>query len=171
MINNIFRYFYTKQFFLWVTIRTFFWSRLFKKFGKNSFIFGRVNIFYPENVTFGNYSALDEGVILNARAPIEIGNHVHVSPGAFVTTGSMNVYQKYPNRQRILKPIKIGSGTWIAAQAIIFPGVNIGENVVVSANSVVNKDIPDNAIVSGSPAKIVAYLPYKNETKVKSRSN
>lgn len=171
IIKKIFRYFYNKQYFLWVTTRTFFWSRLFKEFGKDSFIFGKITVFYPENVMFGENSVMDEGVILNARALIDIGDHVHVSPGVVITTGSMRLDQKYPDRDRVIKPIQICYGSWIATQSIILPGVTIGKNSVISANSLVNKDVPENAIVAGSPAKIVGYLPYKNEKKNKNRSN
>ena len=117
-INTVFRYFYNKQYFIWVTIRTFFWSRLFKKFGRDSFIFGKVTVFYPENVSFGSHSALDEGVILHAKAPIEIGDDVHMSPGVVLTTGSRQLDEAFPGRKRVAKPIKVGSGTWIATQAI-----------------------------------------------------
>lgn len=158
IISTIFRYFYNKQYFLWVTLRIFFWSRLFKKFGKESHIFGRITVFYPQNVTMGDRSALDEGVILNARAPIEIGDDVHMSPGVVITTGSVQLNMPFPHRQKSIQSIKIGSGTWIATQSIILPGVTIGKNCVISANSLVNKDIPENAVVSGSPAVIVGYL-------------
>lgn len=171
LISTIFRYFYNKQYFLWVTTRTFFWSKLFRKFGANSHIFGRITVFYPENVVFGNNSALDEGVILHAKAPIEIGDDVHMSPGVVLTTGSRQLDEAFPNRKRIAKPIKIGSGTWIATQAIIVPGITIGKNSVISANSLVNKDVPDNAVVAGSPAKIVGFLPYRYGKKDKDRLN
>lgn len=169
-ISTVLRYFYNKQYFLWVTTRTFFWSLLFKKFGKDSHIFGRVTVFYPENVSMGKNSALDEGVILNARAPIEMGDHVHLSPGVVITTGSMQLNNRYPNRERLVKPIKIGFGSWIATQAIILPGITIGKNCVVSANSLVNRDVPDNAVVAGSPARIVGFLPYSYGKKDKNRS-
>lgn len=170
IVTRLFRYFYVKQYFLWVTTRTFFWSRLFKKFGLGSHIFGRVTVFYPENVEFGNNSALDEGVILHARAPIEIGDDVHMSPGVVLTTGSRQLDEPFPNRKRIARPIKIGSGTWIATQAVVLPGITIGKNCIVSANSLVNKDVPDNAVVAGSPARIVGFLPYSYGKKDKNRS-
>lgn len=51
--------------------------------------------------------------------------------------------------------IRIGKSVWIAAGAIISGGVTIGDGVIVMANSVVTKDVPDHAIVAGTPAKIV----------------
>ena len=51
--------------------------------------------------------------------------------------------------------IIIGSGTWIASGAIILGNVTIGNNVIVAASSLVNKDVPDFAIIAGIPAKII----------------
>jgi acetyltransferase-like isoleucine patch superfamily enzyme len=55
-------------------------------------------------------------------------------------------------------PIVINRNVWIGSNATILPGVTIGENAVVAAASVVTKDVPDNSIVVGSPARVVRYL-------------
>ncbi|MHA7220432.1 DapH/DapD/GlmU-related protein [Arthrobacter sp. MDT1-48-3] len=55
-------------------------------------------------------------------------------------------------------PIVLGANVWIGANATILPGVTIGRNAVVAAAAVVTKDVPDNAIVVGSPAKVVRYV-------------
>jgi acetyltransferase-like isoleucine patch superfamily enzyme len=54
--------------------------------------------------------------------------------------------------------IKILEGSWIGAGAVILPGVTIGKNSVVAANSLVRKSIPDNCVAGGIPAKIIKYL-------------
>ncbi len=59
--------------------------------------------------------------------------------------------------------IKIGNDVWIGMGAFIMPGVTIGNGVVVGANSVVTKDVPDYAIVGGSPASIIK-MKYDQET-------
>lgn len=53
------------------------------------------------------------------------------------------------------KPVLIKKNAWIGARAIIMPGVTIGENAVVGSGSVVTKDVPDNTIVVGNPARIL----------------
>lgn len=55
----------------------------------------------------------------------------------------------------ILKPVRISNNVWIGAGATILPGVNIGENAIIAAASVVAKDVPPNCIVAGNPAKII----------------
>jgi acetyltransferase-like isoleucine patch superfamily enzyme len=51
--------------------------------------------------------------------------------------------------------VRIGSGSWLGANAVILPGTTIGEHVVVAAGAVVRGDIPDHCVVAGVPAKIV----------------
>ncbi|HAX1042357.1 TPA: sugar O-acetyltransferase, partial [Enterococcus faecium] len=58
-------------------------------------------------------------------------------------------------RGLLVKPIHIKKNAWIGAGATILPGVTIGENAIVAANATVTKDVPDNTIVAGIPAKIV----------------
>ena len=60
------------------------------------------------------------------------------------------------------KPITIGNNVWIAAGAIICPGVTIGDNTVIGAGSVVTRDIPANVLACGVPCKVVKSL---NETE------
>ena len=56
------------------------------------------------------------------------------------------------------KPIRIKYGVWVGACETILPGVTVGKYAIVGANSVVSKDIPDYAVMVGSPAKVIKYL-------------
>lgn len=59
-------------------------------------------------------------------------------------------------RHRLLvKPVVIRCNAWIGAGAMILPGVTVGENAIVAAGAVVTKDVPDNAVVAGVPAKVL----------------
>lgn len=53
------------------------------------------------------------------------------------------------------KPVTIGNNVWIGGRAVINPGVTIGDNVVVASGAVVTKDVPDNVVVGGNPARII----------------
>jgi len=54
--------------------------------------------------------------------------------------------------------VRIGDDVWIGGNVTIVPGVTIGQNVVVAAGAVVTKDVPDNVLVGGVPAKILKHL-------------
>ncbi len=56
------------------------------------------------------------------------------------------------------KPIKIGNDVWIGGGSIILPGVTIGNNVVIGAGSVVTKNIEDNVVIAGNPARVIRKL-------------
>ena len=56
------------------------------------------------------------------------------------------------------QPVVIGDDVWIGANAVILPGVTIGRHCVVAAGAVVTKDVPDNTVVGGVPAKIIKKL-------------
>lgn len=55
----------------------------------------------------------------------------------------------------VAKPVTIGDNVWIGGNSVICPGVKIGNNVVVAAGAVVTKNVPDNVVVGGNPAKII----------------
>ena len=59
------------------------------------------------------------------------------------------------NQGYTLKKVNIGNNVWIAANAIILPGVTIGQGAVVAAGSVVTKDVKPNTIVGGNPATFI----------------
>ncbi len=52
-------------------------------------------------------------------------------------------------------PVKIGNNVWVGAKATILRGITIGNNVIIGANAVVSKDIPDNSIAVGVPARVI----------------
>jgi len=88
---------------------------------------------------------------------IEIGNHVHITRGVnFIThDGSMWIFRDiYPDLD-IFGKIVINDNTFIGNNVTILPGVSIGKNCIVGANSVVTKSIPDNCVVAGNPAKYI----------------
>ena len=58
----------------------------------------------------------------------------------------------------IAKPVNIGNDVWIGANVTIVPGVTIGNNVIIAAGAVVTKDVPDNTLVGGIPARVIHKL-------------
>jgi acetyltransferase-like isoleucine patch superfamily enzyme len=87
------------------------------------------------------------------RGGLEIGNNVNLSGFSFFISQSHDVNDPYGHTE--LTKITIQDDAWIATNAMIMPGVNIGKGAVVAAGSVVVKDVPDYAIFAGNPAKQV----------------
>ncbi len=87
---------------------------------------------------------------------IEIGNHVQITSGVHIFThgGGQVLREKYPNYDSFGKVI-IGDNVYIGNNALIMPGITIGSNVIIGAGSVVTKNVPDNVVVAGNPAKII----------------
>lgn len=98
--------------------------------------------FMARNVSINPLVEIGDFCIINTGAIIEheciIGDAVHIGPGA-VLAGN----------------VKIGNCTFIGANAVIKQGISIGENVIVGAGSTVVKDIPDNQVWVGNPAKLL----------------
>ena len=93
-------------------------------------------------------------------APITIGDNVLLGPNVQLVTAThpLNPVERASGLE-LAFPITIGNHVWIGAGAIVLPGVTIGDNVVVGAGSVVTKDVPDNQVVAGNPARMIRKVP------------
>ena len=94
---------------------------------------------------------------------ISIGDNTTVSfDVAFVThDAATKVIRNLPGRNKetvIYAPIKIGKNCFIGCRSVILPGVTIGDNVIIGAGSIVNRDIPSNTVAAGSPCKEICSL-------------
>lgn len=88
---------------------------------------------------------------------ITLGNNVHITDGVkFITHdgGTLLYRNKIPDLE-ITKPITVGDNVYIGNNVIILPGVTIGSNVVIGAGAVVTKDIPNNSVAAGVPARVI----------------
>ncbi|MEI6522760.1 MAG: acyltransferase [Bacteroidota bacterium] len=147
-------------------LRIWYQKRNIGKIGKNSEIRPYVNIVGGKNVEIGKNVIVPGGTTIsclpgNYLSKVIIEDNVLLAPNVSIY-GSTHLYnninipiknQGYKHGTATLK-----EGCWIGINSVILPGVTIGKNSVVGANSVVNKDVPDFVIVAGSPAKIVKYL-------------
>lgn len=104
---------------------------------------------FPWKLSVGENSWIGEEAWLLNLDEIRVGANVNISQRAFLCTGSHDWTQ--PSFDLITKPIVIENGVWIGADVFIGPGVTIHENSVVTAGSVVTKDLPAGMICSGNP--------------------
>lgn len=114
-----------------------------------------------ENVFIWHNTILDGSAGLTISEGCQIGSHVaifthssHISIRLFGKHYSDECHGRIEDGY-ILKEVHVGSYTFIATGSVILPGVHIGKGCIVSANSLVNQDVPDYAIVQGNPAKII----------------
>jgi len=101
----------------------------------------------------GEYSFLqsDQGCSIIIGSNCAISHNVKVYTNSYVANQDFNV----ETRKTYSANVSIGNGVWIGVNVLINPGINIGNNSVVAANSVVTKDIPANSIYGGVPAKLL----------------
>ena len=86
--------------------------------------------------------------------PVTIGDYVMISPNTLISTVNHLISQRGRRAHLdIGQSVAIGSDIWIGGNVTILPGVTIGNNVIIAAGAVVTKDIPDNCLASGVPAR------------------
>ena len=108
-------------------------------------------------VNVGYNSFIGRRVTLDHSYPdyIFIGNNISLAGNNFILTHS-NPYKHFEKTfDSFVAPVVIKDGAWISLGAMILPGVTIGENAVIAAGAVVTKDIPENVIAGGVPAKVI----------------
>ena len=105
-----------------------------------------------ENVYIGQYTQIDDAYPEN----VYIEDNVSIVSNVSIVAHT-NPYPQFKNIvESSVSPVIIKEGAWIADGAIILRGVTIGKNAIVSAGTVVDKDVPDCSLVQGNPMKIVA---------------
>lgn len=136
-----------------------------KHLGENSKIMQGFNCDYGYNISIGNNSFINYNCVILDSSPVNIGNFVRIAPNVSIfSTYHPTTPQTRKDDVILSEPITILDNAWIGGGSVILAGVTIGENSVVGANSVVTKDVPDNVVVAGSPAKIIKQLE-KGENK------
>lgn len=106
------------------------------------------------NIFVGDLFLANYNVTVLDIMPARIGNYVMIGPNTLISTVN-HPLTPMGRRQSlgIAKPVTIGNDVWIGGNVTILPGVTIGNNCIIAAGAVVTKDVPDNTLVGGVPAK------------------
>lgn len=137
-------------------MRRLYFSNLINRLGKGAKIYGRIIVHFPENVIIGQNCTFNDGVVINARKSIFIGDNVRVSQHVIIETGYLEYRRTSDRKEHRAKPIVIHDNVWIASGARVLAGVTIGEGSIVACGAVVTKDVPPKSIAKGVPAQSLA---------------
>jgi len=120
---------------------------------------------YTPKITIGDFVNLNFDCHIGCVDEIFIGNNVLVASKVLIidhfhgeTTKESMILPPVQRNLVTKGPIKIGNNVWIGESAVIMPGVNLGDNCIVGANSVVTKSFENNVVIGGNPAKIIRYI-------------
>ena len=152
---------------------------LYQHRGKHSVIHRSARMDTPPYRLFslGNYSVIESFACINNAVgdviigdhtriglhntiigPVEIGNNVNLAQGITVTALNHNfsdINKRIDEQGVSTNPVTIEDDVWVGANAVILPGVTIGEHCVVAAGAIVTKDVPPHSLVAGVPAKVI----------------
>lgn len=162
LLRRVFWDFLYLPFFAWTPRPLWGWRRTLLRFfgariGREVHICPSAKITIPWNLTIGDQSAVGDGAILYALGAISIGQRVTISQHAHLCAGSHDYCD--PSMPLLKLPVSIGDDVWICAEAFVGPDVTIGARSIVAARAVVVKDVPEDLIVGGNPARLIKQRP------------
>ena len=117
-------------------------------------------VFTPLYINYGKHTKIGKNVFINFDCTfLDLGG-ITIEDGVLIAPKVSLLSEGHPIEPENRHSLKVGhihikKNAWIGANATILQGVTIGENAVVAAGAVVSKDVPDNTIVGGIPAKII----------------
>lgn len=139
-------------------------SELLASIGAGSVLFGPIYFHYGIHTQIGSHFFGNFNLTIQDDAQVVIGNHCDFGPNVTIVTPVHPLIAKEriamadpegnPRRLCYAKPVHIGNGCWLGAGVIVYPGVTIGDNCVISAGSVVTSDIPHDSLAGGNPCTV-----------------
>lgn len=115
-----------------------------------------------KNLTIGKHVFFNSGCKFQDQGGITIGDGSLIGHNVVLATLNHNLDPEHRG-DIIPSPIHIGRNVWIGSGATVLPGVTIGNGAVIAAGAVVTKDVPDNTIVGGVPAKVMKTITADDE--------
>jgi maltose O-acetyltransferase len=134
-------------------------SQLFGSLGEHSYVEPPFRCDYGYNIYVGERFYANFDCVILDICRVSIGKNCLMGPGVHIYTATHPIdAQERASGAEYGKPVIIGDNAWIGGRAVINPGLTIGNNVVIASGAVVTKDIPDDVVVGGNPAKIIKSL-------------
>ena len=137
-------------------IRVRYMSRMLRAdMGDRAFFERNVYIGHLKNIQFGINCHINENVYLQSCS---LGDNVLLAPGVKILANVHsydNIALPIALQQGSKRPVIIGDNVWLGTNVLVLPGVEIGDNVIVGAGSVVTKNLSSNCIYAGVPAKFI----------------
>ena len=112
---------------------------------------GKNVVIRPETQLHGETETLDISIVIEDNVLIGCGVHIYVENHNFKDNEVPIYLQGHSQASRVV----VREGAWIGANSILLPGVEIGENTVIGAGSVVTKSFPKGVVAAGNPARII----------------
>lgn len=109
---------------------------------------------YGYNIELGNNFYSNHNLTILDVCRVVIGDNVMLGPHVMISTATHPIDPIERRSTEFGRPITIGNDVWIGGNVSILPGVSIGNNCVIGAGSVVNRDIPDNSVAAGNPCRV-----------------
>lgn len=141
-------------------IRKFFYLISGIKLGRGATFHMGARFFQPNNIEIGEGTIVGDHAFFDGRAKIKIGKQVDIASQVMIYNSEHDLSD--PTFKAIEEAVTIGDYVFIGPRSIIMPGVTIGNGAIVAGGAVVTKDVPENAIVGGVPAKIIGERPLKS---------
>lgn len=133
--------------------------RLLGGTGKNLLIEQPFYCDYGYNITVGEDFYANVNLVILDGARVTFGDNVFIAPDCgFYTAGHPLDAESRNKGLEYARPITVGNNVWIGAHVSVLPGVTIGDNCVIGAGSVVNRDIPSGSVAVGNPCRVVKKL-------------
>lgn len=115
------------------------------------------------HVHFGSHIYANFGLTLVDDTHIYVGDHTMFGPHVILATAGHPILPKLREKgYQYNAPIHIGKNCWLGAGVIVLPGLQIGDNTVIGAGSVVTKDIPANVVAVGNPCRVLREINEKD---------
>ncbi|MBY6188423.1 sugar O-acetyltransferase [Marinobacter hydrocarbonoclasticus] len=134
-------------------------AELFGAMGEGTLVRPPFRCEFGQTIHIGRKSFLNSGVTMLDGAPITIGDNVMVGPNVQFYTASHSLdHRERRQWETYCLPIVVEDDAWIGGNAVINQGVTIGARSVVAANAVVNRDVPPDCLVGGTPARVIKRL-------------